>query len=172
MANAIQQTPLTGSARAFRIILLAVLLSVAWLLWSGFFKPLLLALGAVSVFLTLWLVQRVGYFRNDLFALRYDFRLLPFWLWLTKEIVLSSLQVTRTVLSPNPKIAPRTVSISVEALEAVDQALLGNSVTLTPGTLALDLYEGRLLVHTLNDEGAKALLAGDMYRKVAALRGL
>lgn len=152
--------------------MLAVLLGAAWLLWSGFFKPLLLILGAVSVFLTLWLVLRVGYFRNDLFALRYDFRLIPFWFWLTKEIVLSSFQVTRTVLSPKPKISPRTVSISVDALEAVDQALLGNSITLTPGTLALDLHDGRLLVHTLNDEGAKALLAGDMYRKVAALRGL
>ena len=58
----------------------------------------------------------------------------------------------------------------VYAVQPVDLALLGNSITLTPGTLTLDVHEGRLLVHALTPEGAAALERGEMQRRVAALR--
>jgi hypothetical protein len=62
------------------------------------------------------------------------------------------------------------INIDGSGLEPVDLALLGNSITLTPGTLTLDVHEGRLLVHALTPEGAAALERGEMQRRVAALR--
>ena len=145
-------------------------LAAAWLLWSGLYKPLLLILGAVSCVLTLWVVRRMGYFRADVFAFRYNFRLLSFWAWLGGEIVRSSIAVTRIVLSPKLPVEPRIVRLPVDHLEPVDQALLGNSITLTPGTLTLDCDNGQLLVHALDVEGAQGLLDGEMMRRVEELR--
>ena len=154
-----------------RVIVLTVLLIVAWLLWSGLFKPLLLGLGAFSCVLTVWIARRMGYFETGVFALGYNLRLLNYWLWLGREIVRSSLEVASIVLSPKLPVEPNVVELDVSDLETVDQALLGNSITLTPGTLTLDVHEGKLLVHALTADGAKAVLDGDMKRRVAALRG-
>lgn len=155
-----------------RLLLLAVLLAAAWLLWSGLYKPLLLVLGVVSCALTLWVVKRMGYFDADIFAFRYNaVRLIPYWAWLGGEIVRSSVTVARIVLSPKRPVEPRIVRLSVDHLEPIDQALLGNSITLTPGTLTLDVDEGQLLAHSLDVDGAQGLLDGEMLRRVAELRG-
>ena len=153
-----------------RAALLAALLVAAWLLWSGMYKPLLLGLGVISCALTVYLLQRMGYFGNETFAFRYSPKLLGFWGWLGKEIVLSSLEVARVALARKIDVHPQTVTLDVAELEAVDQALLGNSITLTPGTLTLDVHENRILVHALTAAGAAALKEGEMQRRVAALR--
>ena len=153
-----------------RAAVLTAFLVAAWLLWSGLYKPLLLGLGVFSCALTVYLLQRMGYFESSAFPFRYSPRLLGFWGWLGKEIVLSSIEVARHVLSPRVEVSPRTVRLDVSDLNTVDQALLGNSIPLTPGTLTLDVHEGRLLVHALTKEGADALKEGEMQRRVRALR--
>ncbi|MDJ0698726.1 MAG: Na+/H+ antiporter subunit E [Woeseiaceae bacterium] len=160
----------TTSRRLMRVLVLSLLLVAGWLLWSGLFKPLLLALGALSCVLTLYLVQRMGYFDNDTFAFRYSARLLGFWAWLGREIVKSSLEVAGVVLRRKVDVQPRIVTLDATGLDPVDQALLGNSITLTPGTLTLDVHEGRLLVHAMTAEGAAALQQGEMQRRVTELR--
>lgn len=153
-----------------RILILAVLLIAAWVLWSGYLKPLLLGLGALSCLLTVWIVRRMGYFDDENFAFHYDWRLIGFWAWLGREVVVSSIEVARVVLRRRLVVEPKVVSIDGSGLGPVDLALLGNSITLTPGTLTLDVHEGRLLVHALTAEGAAALERGEMQRRVAALR--
>ena len=153
-----------------RILILAVLLIAAWVLWSGYLKPLLLGLGALSCLLTVWIVRRMGYFDDENFAFHYDWRLFGFWAWLGREVVVSSIDVARIVLRPRLDVEPKVVSIDGSGLGPVDLALLGNSITLTPGTLTLDVHEDRLLVHALTADGAAALERGEMQRRVAALR--
>ncbi|MEM1175285.1 MAG: Na+/H+ antiporter subunit E [Pseudomonadota bacterium] len=160
-----------GGKITLRVVLLGVMLSVTWLVWSGFFKTLLLSLGAFSVLLTLWLTKRTGYFSHETFGFRYDYKILGYWVWLAKEVVLSSLDVTKEVLRPTIRIQPRTVELDVSDLEPLDQATYGNCITLTPGTLTLDIYQNRLLVHALTENGEKGLLDGAMHRRVKALRG-
>ena len=151
-------------------MLLLSLLVIAWLLWSGLFKPLLLSLGGFSCLLTVYLTHRMGYFRNNVFALRFGVRLFGYWLWLAREVVRSSIDVARIVLSPSLPISPQVLDIKATADHPVDQAMLGNSITLTPGTLSLDVYNGRIKVHCLTKAGADDLCAGEMNRRVAALR--
>ena len=85
-------------------------------------------------------------------------------------MIRSSLEVSRVVLDPRLPISPRIVDIDATALHPVDQAILGNSITLTPGTLALDVHDGVIKVHSLTREGADALMSSEMDRRVAALR--
>lgn len=163
------ERPPSGS-HLVRVLVLALLLAAAWLLWSGFLKPVILMFGLLSVVLVLITAHRMHFFDTDFFALRFTSRLFRFWLWLGREIVRSSLQVTRAVLSPSLPIKPTVVDFDAHCTHPVDQTILGNSITLTPGTLTLDVYEDRLLVHALTPEGAAALEAGEMQRRVAALR--
>ena len=151
-------------------VVLTLLLVLAWVLWSGVFTFLLLGFGALSCAFTIYMVSRMGYFGAQVFALRYNLRLLNYWVWLLREIVKSSVQVAGVVLAPRLQLNPEVVEIDAGDFEFIDQALLGNSITLTPGTLTLDCQNGRLLVHSLTPQGARSLREGEMKRRVAALR--
>lgn len=155
---------------AARMAPLAVLLAAAWVLWSGFFTPLLLLLGLFSCGLVLYLSKRLRLFDSEFQALRLGPRLFRYWAWLAGEIVRSSLQVSRVVLSPSLPISPTLVDIEFRSRHPDDRAILGNSITLTPGTLTIAVEGQRLTVHALTRQGAEELLAGSMERRVAALR--
>jgi len=152
------------------MVLMAVLLAAAWVLWSGFFTPLLLSLGAFSCALVVLLAHRMHLFDTDIFALRLSFRLFRFWAWLAGEVIRSSLQVARLVLSPKMPISPTVTEFTTTCSHPVDQAILGNSITLTPGTLTLNIDDGNILVHSLTTQGAEDIMTGEMDRRVAALR--
>jgi multicomponent Na+:H+ antiporter subunit E len=152
-----------------RKLVLLIFLAAAWMLWSGFFKPLLLGLGVFSCLLTYVVVKRMGYFNDQFFALHFSFRLFSFWLWLGREVIRSSIDVARIVISPSLPISPRVIEIKVTAQHPVDQVILANSITLTPGTLALDLHNGVIKVHALTEAGARDLLSGEMDKRVAQL---
>jgi len=158
-------------AKLARVLLLVGMLLSAWLLWSGLFNSQLLALGVFSCLLTVYLTRRMGFFDDDVFALGFGWRLVSFWGWLAKEIVLSSIEVARIIIDPRLPISPEIIEIKATASHPVDQAILANSITLTPGTLALDVHRGVITVHSLTQSGANDLLSGEMDRRVAALRG-
>lgn len=164
-----------GAARDARpvrkMLILAVILAIVWLLWSGFFKPLLIGLGVFSCLLTVYLVSRMQSFREDAFRFPYGLGLLVYWAWLFKEIVLSSLAVAKIVLARDIDVSPEVVGLNAANLDTFSQVMLGNSITLTPGTLTLDVHRDRILVHALTSEGAANLEAGEMQRRVAALSG-
>ena len=169
-----EQPPADREARRgilARMLVLALLLAAAWVLWSGFFKPLLLGLGALSTLMTLYIVRRMGYFDNETFALDYGPSLLAYWWWLGGEVIKSALEVARVVLQPRVEVEPQVIEIDASELDLVDQALLGNSITLTPGTLTLDVYQGRIRVHALTAGCAASVEDGEMQRRVAALGG-
>ncbi len=153
------------------MLVLLIPLVAAWLLWSGLYKPLLLGLGIFSCVLTIYIKHRMEYFQTEMFALQFGRRLVGYWLWLAKEVVKSSLDVARIILTPSLPISPEVVTIKASCEQPVDQATLANSITLTPGTLALDVYKGEITVHALTKAGADELRKGEMDRRILALRG-
>lgn len=160
----------SASQTITRMLVLMIPLLAAWLLWSGIYQPLLLALGVFSCLLTVYLKHRMHYFETDDLGFRFGVRLFGYWLWLAKEIVKSSLDVARIVLSPSLPISPQIVTIRASCERPFDQAILANSITVTPGTLALDIHEGEITVHALTKAGADELMKGEMNRRVTALR--
>ena len=161
---------ITGTRyKAMQILLTLLLWFVAWLLWSGMTKPLLLVLGALSCLLVLVLSKRMGFFDKSVYSLHLVGHLIPFWGWLGKELVASNIQVARIVLDPELPISPTVTRIEALPKGPVGQAILGNSITLTPGTVTIDDHEGQLYVHCLTREGAAALQDGEINRRVAAL---
>lgn len=152
------------------VLILFTLLAATWLVWSGFFTALLLFLGLVSSLLCLWLALRMRLFDDYLFNVPVGFSLLGYWIWLAREVFISSLSVTRVVLSRDLPISPRIARVRINSQHPYDQVLFANSVTLTPGTLSMDLDDGVVTVHSLTEEGMRELLSGEMNHRVAALR--
>lgn len=154
-----------------KIVLALLLWMVIWLLWSGFYTPLLITLGALSCLLTAYLAWRMNFFTEDMLDPRLLWRLLPFWFWLGKELIKSNLTVARIVLSPSLPISPTLVRLNALPKTELGQAILGNAITLTPGTVTIDDHEGQLLVHCLTRVGARELREGEMNRRVASVMG-
>ena len=150
-------------------VFLSAILALAWLLWSGLYKPLILGFGLLSCVLTMIVVRRMQFFDRETYSLQPSIKLMRYWLWLLVEIAHSSVAVAKVVLNPSLPISPRVVRVAAPSDQSFDQVILGNSITLTPGTLTLDIFEGTLRVHTLTDEGARALLSGEMLDRVAQL---
>jgi multicomponent Na+:H+ antiporter subunit E len=161
----------TRQGVAARAAAFAVVVAATWLLLSGLYKPLLLGLGAFSCALVVYIALRMRLLDESFFTLRLCARLPGYWVWLAQEIVKSSLEVTRAVLSPGLPISPTVAELEARSQHPLDVAILGNSITLTPGTVTIRIRDGRLIVHALTREGADNLLAGEMNRRVAALRG-
>ncbi len=157
-----------GETNLLAMTILLLVLAVAWVLWSGLYKPLVLGLGAFSCVLSVYMAHRMGFFRHQgLFSLIP--RLPAYWWWLLREIIVSSLEVAKIVLSPSMPISPKMVQLEAQSHSQVGQVILGNSITLSPGTVTLDVHEGKLLVHCLTRENALALRSGEAVRRAAQL---
>lgn len=153
------------------VAIAAAIFAVTWLLWSGLYKPLVLGLGVLSCALVTLIARRTGFFEPDVYALHLGPRLPGFWSWLLKEIAKANLAVARIILSPRLPVDPTIVTLDVSDLDPVSQATLANSITLTPGTLTVDLDRGRLEVHCLTRDAAAELESGEMLRRMRRLTG-
>jgi len=155
-----------------RKLMTLLLLAGAWLLWSGLYKPLLLGLGLFSCLLVMYIARRTGFFQRDVFSLHLTPRLSVYWLWLLKEVFKSNLDVARIILDPKLPIKPQLARVDASHFGQVGQAILGNSITLTPGTVTMDIRNGEMLVHCLTDATAKSLQEGEMMRRLAKVKRL
>lgn len=151
-------------------IVLTIALAVLWLALSGHFTPLLMSIGLVCVFFCVWISARMGVFDAEVHPAQ--FHVLPcllYVVWLAREVVLSAVDVSKRVLDPQLPISPRAVTLPLSQRTELGRAVYANSITLTPGTVSIDLGEDFVRVHALTEDGAAALIQGEMDRRVAAL---
>ncbi len=156
------------SSTPVQLLSTIIILMIVWLLWSGLYKPLLIGLGIFSCLLSLWVARRTGFFRHTL-ELRAYLRLPALWWWLLKEVVVSSIEVAKIVLSPSLPIQPELVELSSTEQTDSGKVILGNSITLSPGTVTIDVHEDRLLVHCLTASSAASLRSREVDHRVAQL---
>lgn len=149
-----------------------VALFLFWLLLSGMFTPFLVAAGAGSALAVTLLARRMDVVDHEGFPIHLGWRaLFSYWPWLAGEIVKSAWDVTRRILSPSLPISPTLVEFVPAQKSDIGLVIHANSITLTPGTIAVEVEPGRFLVHALTREGAAGLAGSEMDRRCAALEG-
>ena len=79
--------------------------------------------------------------------------------WLLLQIVTSAVYVTRLILGPIEKVDPRIFAFRSDQPNEVAAVTLGNSITLTPGTLTLDIDDDVYWIHAL-DARSEVFLPG------------
>lgn len=150
----------------------AVILMGVWLLLSGHYDTFHISLGVFSVGLVMVLnrgLHRVRLYPGDIHRNLNFGRLFIYIFWLVKEIILAAIQVARYVLDPRMPVDPSFLMFHADLPNAGSQVVLANSITLTPGTLTVDITKGVFLVHSLSDASSTSLIEGTMPRKVAEL---
>jgi multicomponent Na+:H+ antiporter subunit E len=89
--------------------------------------------------------------------------------WLTWQIVTASLQVAYVVMSPRMPIDPALVKFKTKLSNISSKVILGNSITLTPGTITLNITGDEFLVHSLMDVSFSGIENDALPLKVARL---
>lgn len=152
-----------------RSILLFVTLMSFWLLLSGQFTPLLIGAGLLASAVAVFLCQRLDLIGSQYQPVESLGGFLLYLPWLLVQIVLASLDVTWKSWSFRPSIAPRLVEVPCQLKHPLAKTLLANSITLTPGTVTVDVGDDSLLVHALSDRSATSVLDGSMQRRIAQM---
>lgn len=149
--------------------MLGLLLFGVWLLWSGHYTPLLLSLGMGSCLVILSLVIRMDIVDDEGQPVHLVTRLPWYGPWLLKEVVVANLDVTKRILNPRLPISPTLFVVKASQHTELGQVIYANSITLTPGTITVQVKDGHIAVHALARESQEELRRGTMDRKVAAL---
>ncbi len=145
-------------------IRLSITLAVLWLVMSGLLKPQLIILGVLSVALVVWLsvYMRVLKHRGQPIYFRF-LHIASYWGWLLKQIFLSNVDVTRRVLSRDMGIQPTLRRVTATPDTEIGRVIYANSITLTPGTTAINFtVDGDIVVHALHEDSLHELEAGEM----------
>ncbi len=153
--------------RSFR---LAAILMALWLMLSGYFVALILGFGILSCVLVVGLASRMD--AVDGVDYHGELRVMPtirYLGWLLVEVVKSNLDVARRVLSPSLPISPTVIYVPASQATDLGKVIYANSITLTPGTVSIDIGDDEIEVHALSREAAESLAAGEMDRRVLAI---
>lgn len=141
-----------------------------WLLLSGLITPFLLAAGAGSALAVLLFARHMDVIDHEGHPMHLGWwALFSYWPWLAWEIVKSAWDVSKRILHPRLPISPTLAEFA--PLQHTDMGLVihANSITLTPGTIAVEVARGRFLVHALTREGAAGLAGSEMDQRCSAL---
>ncbi len=147
---------------------LVLALAAFWFALSGQSSPFFIGLAVVAVLLTLWLAARLRIIDRDASPYHRLPQILLYLPWLASEIIKSNIAVIARVLGPSRAIDPVVLRLRTRACTDLGKALFANSITLTPGTVTIDVEGDKVLVHAL--VRAKASVAGfePMDRRAAA----
>ncbi len=151
-------------ARGVYAVVLVVVLAIYWAALSGLYKPLLLSLGAVSVFLTLALTIRMGILDGETTPYPRLIQLVRYWGWLGGEILKANIAVAREILRPDMDLQPTVFRVRAPQDSDLGRTVFANSITLTPGTVTMDVDGDEFIVHALTPgmadlEGLKVMAA-------------
>lgn len=156
-----------------RVLSLAGVLFLFWLLLSGHYTPFLVVSGVVCSLLIAWLASVLGTADEEGLPIELVPRGLLYWPWLVMEAAKAALEVALIVVNPALPISPRLVRVRTSQKTPVGVTIYANSITLTPGTITVEVnrHDDELLVHALTRAGADGLAEGEMDRRVTVMEG-
>jgi multicomponent Na+:H+ antiporter subunit E len=149
----------------------ALFLFAFWIALSGMFTPFLLVAGALTSIAVTWFALRMEVMDREGHPYYLTLSALTYWPWLAKEILKSALDVSRCILHPRLPVSPRVVRFRPRQRSAVGLATHANSITLTPGTLSVEVDRERFVVHALTEAGAALVIDSEMDRRVQRFEG-
>jgi multicomponent Na+:H+ antiporter subunit E len=141
-------SPADTAPSLFHYLLTFLFCLLLWMLLVGNLqRQELIAGGVVALVVTLAAGPRLWVLSGVRPSLSAPLHLLSYLAVFLVALVRANLDMARRVLSPSLPLRPAVVAVSTGLQSSLGRLLLANSITLTPGTLAVDVQEDRLLVH-------------------------
>ena len=158
-----------------RFLILFTTLMAGWLLTSGIYSGLLIGFGIVSCLLCTWLSLRIGGTDREGLPTHLFERLPAYLVWLIGEIVSSNIATAKIILRGTSD--PEIFEVPANQATAAGLASYANSITLTPGTVTVEIDEAKtgsswFLVHALHPQFGDDVRSGDMDERNCALEGV
>ena len=150
------------------LALMNIMLALTWAAVTGSFTLPNLIFGFLLAMFSLWLTREqvgsVGYFSRS-------YRILVLLLLFLYELAMSAWKVAKLVLSPKMDLKPGIFAFPLRLERDLEITLLANLITLTPGTLSVDVSQDRrtLYVHAIDcsdPEGARRDIAQGFERRI------
>jgi multicomponent Na+:H+ antiporter subunit E len=143
-----------------------LLLAIFWVFMTGNFSLLGFVAGFVIGFVGLWFGRHVigsGQYTRNMVGV---FRLVSVFLY---ELVVANVHLAQDILRREPRFQPGFLAFDVRDLPPLETVMLGNMISLTPGTLTVDASEdgGMLYIHTVYAQDPERARRG--FRKFADL---
>lgn len=154
-----------------RFASLGAFLLLFWLLLSGHYTVFLIALGVASALGCAYVARRMDILDVEGHPVHLATRAVTYFPWLIWEILTSAWDVTKLILHPKLPISPTLVTVKASQKTPLGVSVYGNSITLTPGTITVEIRGDELTVHAITREGADALASGAMDRRVTQFEG-
>jgi multicomponent Na+:H+ antiporter subunit E len=139
-------------------------LFVFWVLLSASFEWIHLGVGLIVSYAVAWVNSG-----HSPFVPKFQlwFRILLYLPWLLYEIIQSSLHLSKLILHPALPIAPQLIPVESKLRHHAAVVLLGNSITLTPGTITAEVDRNKLIVHAMDEVSAEDVTSKRMESKIA-----
>ena len=145
-----------------------LILATFWVLLSGKIDAFHLSLGFICCGLISYLFHDLLFANIRVGDIRITIKRFVLYLpWLLYQIFIANLHVAALVLNPKLPIDPKIIRFKTKLESDISWVALANSITLTPGTITVDIREGEFFVHALSKKVADDLLTGDMEDQVA-----
>ena len=131
-----------------KLLLVNLILTLVWVALTGSFVFMNYVFGFVLTFLILWLINKDS---EDRKYFRLVPSLLSFFIYFIYELVKANIQVAYDVVTPTFYMTPGIVSVPLDVKTDLEITILANVISLTPGTLSLDVSNDRkvLYVHSM-----------------------
>lgn len=148
---------------------LFVTLAAFWLLNSGHYSVLMLSLGLASIALILVIAHKMDVVDHESQPLYLTGKISGYYLWLIKAIIQANITVVKHIWLGEGSISPTVKKIKISQQTDMGKVIYANSITLTPGTVAIDLVDDEITVHALLFKDVESLEIGEMDRRVTLL---
>jgi multicomponent Na+:H+ antiporter subunit E len=156
-------------------LVLNIGLALAWTALTGQYNPANLVIGAILGYGALFVSRRAIGPSSYFVKVRQVFTFVGFFFW---ELVSANLRVAFDVLTPGFAMRPRIVAVPLDARTDAEITALSYLISLTPGSLSLDVSSDRrvLFVHAMYAQDADAcrreIKEGLERRLLAVMRGV
>lgn len=141
---------------------------------SGFLDAIHIGMGVVTVIGVLYVnyqLKAYKFFNDDKYdlqQLRYG-RAFYYIGWMVVQIVIAGFHVVGVILKPKMPIHTTILTFKVDLPSAHARMILGNSISLTPGTLTIDIVGDIFTVHSLDNTSHESISSDTMPRQVLKL---
>ena len=144
-----------------------------WVLLNGWWDAEIALVGAiVCAALYAFMMAFMGYSPRKEWQLAKRLpRIFGYFLYLVREIFLSSWQTIRLIWSPDKEIEPRVTSFRTRLRTDAGKVVLANSITMTPGTITVDVQDDLFLIHCLDESFDMGAEGFEMENRIARVEG-
>lgn len=134
-----------------RFLISWLVLITVWMLLSSSFDLVNILVGVgVSLIIALFYGSKTKVFGELNINIKSFLYIIIYFFVFVIELLKSNLDVARRVLSPSLPIKPGIVKVKTKLKSKTGRMILANSITLTPGTLTIDIREDVLYIHWID----------------------